>query len=372
MPILDLQLRMRELGRIRLGDKGSKGQPQRLDAFRLTTQNRALLDVAAGLWGGAVLEWGGGPTEGQWELYTATAVLPIALPPATEPVSQWMEQWSTGGCTHRCDTVRNHITDAPCSCDPDARACRATTRVSVMLPDIPDVGVWRLESHGWNAAVELPGTLAVIEHARRAGVTLRGSLRIDHRVAKRGGETRRFVVPVIDLDVTVGQLLAGEVPASAGLPAHTEVPALPVQAGDATCGDAPSPPVATISEAQRRRLFAVAKRHGVAADRVKGIVRDVTGQESTRGIAPLDYEAVVAAVEAAGSGTTAGGRVEPLAAAPPAPDEDSKQAPGSASPGEAASDEAAADEAWDASRRDPDDPPPAATLPGHMTLGGGV
>ena len=221
-PILNIQQRYRELGRIRMGEKGSKGQPVGLDHWRLTSSNRALLEEAAGLWGGEVTQWDGAPNEGTWQLTTGTDTLPIIIPPGREPVSQWMEQWTGGGCTHRCDTVRNHITDDPCSCDPENPACKATTRLSVTLPDLPDVGVWRLETHGWNAANELPGTIGLIQSAASRGEFLEGTLRIEHRSSKSGGQTRRFRVPVVDLNVKIRELVSGgpvgQVTAGGGAP----------------------------------------------------------------------------------------------------------------------------------------------------------
>jgi hypothetical protein len=211
--IIDLQHRQRELGRIRMGERGAKGQPVRLDKFRLTSPARHLLEAAAALWGGEVREWTDAPTPGQYELYTQTDTLPIVIPPGREPVSSFYETWSAGGCTHRCDGMTNVISDSPCSCDPDKRSCKATTRVNVMLPDLPDIGVWRLESHGINAAMELPGTISVILMASDAGKFLPGRLRIEQRMAKKDGRTNRFSVPVIDLDVTSRALMAGEQPA---------------------------------------------------------------------------------------------------------------------------------------------------------------
>ena len=302
MTIIGLQRRMVELGRIRLGDKGSKGQPQKLEAFRLTSPNRALLEQAAGLWGGTVREWSGSPTEGGFELYTEAAFLPIALPPSAEPCSQHMEQWNAGGCTHRCDGQTNSITDEPCSCDPDEPVCRVTTRINVMLPDLDALGVFRLETHGWNAAMELPGSLDVLVLARSKGVVIEGTLRIDHRVRKSGGQTRRFIVPVLDLRVPMRELLSGSKPAvEPGGGNGVAPPLLPVEAGGS------EPPASgeaevdgAISEAQRRRLFAIAKKAGVSTERVKEIILAVTGQESTKGITVLDYEAVCVDVERSG------------------------------------------------------------------------
>jgi len=56
--------------------------------------------------------------------------------------------------------------------------------------------------------------------------------------------------------------------------------------------------VRMISEAQRRRLFAVASESGVDADGVKAVVLEVTGQDSTKGITADMYDQVVAAVQA--------------------------------------------------------------------------
>lgn len=269
MSIIGLQRRQRELGRIRMGDKGGKGQPQKLSHFRLTSAARHLLDEAAGLWGGEVREWAGAPNEGSFELYTQTGVLPIVMPPGSEPVSQWFETWSGGGCTHRCNGQRNHITDTPCSCDPDARACKATTRVNVMLPDLPDIGVWRLESHGLNAAFELPGTIDVIQMASTEGRFLTGRLRIEHRTSKKDGQTRKFIVPVIDLDLGVAQLMNGEAP---------ERPALPAPQTKQIDAPAPEPTTSkTLSQAKRRHLFAFAEEKGVPKDTARGIARCVLG-----------------------------------------------------------------------------------------------
>jgi hypothetical protein len=53
-----------------------------------------------------------------------------------------------------------------------------------------------------------------------------------------------------------------------------------------------------ISEAQRRRLFAIAASAGKSNDQVKALIVNLTGQDSSKGISRDKYEAVVAAVEA--------------------------------------------------------------------------
>ena len=72
---------------------------------------------------------------------------------------------------------------------------------------MPGIGVWRLESHGWNAAVELPG---LAEFVMRADGMVPAFLTLEERVTKRDGKTNRFMVPGIDVEVTPSQLLAGQ------------------------------------------------------------------------------------------------------------------------------------------------------------------
>ena len=193
------------------GPEGQTRRAERLDAWRLTKSSRPALQEAAALFGGDVVEWKAAPTPGQYELFTATPMLPIIVPPGPEPVTQWYEQWNRGGATHRCDGATNFISDTPCSCNPEKRECKITTRVNVMLPDLPGLGVWRFETHGYYAATQLPGTIELIRAAAERGTFLAGTLRIDHRQRIAGGRTTRFPVAVIDLDLTVRQLAAGAV-----------------------------------------------------------------------------------------------------------------------------------------------------------------
>ncbi len=204
MPILEIQSRMYERGRIRIGQKGAKGQPEKLDRFRFTSAARENLVPIAQAYGGEVLDWLPADGRKQYEVITDSTRVPILLPP--NPVSQWLELWSGGGCQRRCDGIRDVITDSPCLCgpDPDDRACKPTTRLNVVLRDMPGIGVWRLESHGWNAAVELPGLAAFVA---AADGMVPAFLTLEERVTKSDGKTRRFMVPGIDVDVTPSQLL---------------------------------------------------------------------------------------------------------------------------------------------------------------------
>lgn len=211
MPIIDLQQRARELGRIRIGQvvTGSNGKlrPEKLDRFRLTSASRNLIEQVANLYGGTVEAWSpqGGGASG-WEVITTSMRLPVLVPP--QPVSQWYETWSGGGCQRRCDGVTEVLTDTACLCgpDPNERLCKPTTRLNVVLAEVEGVGVWRLETHGYYAAVELPSAAELLAAANGY---IRGHLALEERVVKRDGKTKRFMVPTLEVGVTPAELMSG-------------------------------------------------------------------------------------------------------------------------------------------------------------------
>lgn len=342
MPVVDIQRRLRPLGKIRMGDKGGRGQPQRLAKFRITSPSEGLVRSIAGLYGGEAKIWEGSPDGVQWEVYTETDQLPIAIPPMEEPFSQHYELWSGAGCQRRCDgrtaTVagENGMRERDCLCDADNRECKLTTRASVMLPEVPGIGVWTIESHGYNAAVEMTGALAFLGRQASQGVYLEAVLRLEQRSKRVPGQpVSRFVVPVIDTPtVSIGEIMLGGAAMPATTPQIAPVgrPAIPATtappSGDGagfsdpessdtpsspSWGTSPPPPSGDaakrsevmdadddglISEPQRRRLFAIAKEAGVSTEFVKAVLVDLTGQDSTKKIPREKYEAICAAVEA--------------------------------------------------------------------------
>lgn len=249
MPIIDLQRRLAEKGRIRLGIKKStangKGYPAKLDRLRFTSPDRVVIDALGSRYGGTTNAW-----EGQWEVVTETRDIDIMVIPTAMGFSQWLEDWSGGVCRKRCDGVTDHVRDVACDCDPDNRACKTTTRLSVMLPDLAGLGVWRLETHGYNAAVEIGAAVQMVELAAGAGAMLPARLRLEDRTVKRlvGDkiETRNFVVPVIDLDVSARQLAGLPAGAGGGLPTppgngQAEAPPSAISAGETPPGTPPPP-----------------------------------------------------------------------------------------------------------------------------------
>lgn len=216
MSIVALQKRARRLGEIRLGDtaptKSGGTRPVKLDTFRLTSVAKGLLDQAAALWGGEVVPWA--PSERaapRWQVITQASELPVIVPPQDPDNVSWYELWSAGGMQRRCDGDHIQVKGdpQPCVCDPDNRECRMVTRLQVMLPDLPDVGVWLLSSTGYYAASEMSMSLEVVMRtASQTGLLPAATLAIDHREIKRPGEpVKQFVVPVLRFADTLGTFI---------------------------------------------------------------------------------------------------------------------------------------------------------------------
>jgi hypothetical protein len=224
--IVGLGVRYRELGRLRMGQRVDTGRvkdgrkvqrPAKLETWRLTSTDWRLIDRAAELYGGKPETWADAPGWNhekqtgvrQFQVTTEANDVPVMLPPEVA-LSQAMEAWKAAECLRRCDGTWDQISGAECLCsDEESPLCKPTTRLSVLLTDMPGLGVWRLETHGWYAAREL---VPMVRLAASFGAGTRFRLRIDPRQRQtRDGDktvTYLFGVPVLDTDLTPGQLLA--------------------------------------------------------------------------------------------------------------------------------------------------------------------
>lgn len=218
--LVDIQARQVEVGRIRLGTSTPKtsragreyNEPVKLDRFRLTSRSHALVEQAARVYGGEPRPWQ--PQSGgaeQMEVIIEARSIRVVVPP--DSCSQYYELWEGGRCTRRCDGMQELLTADPCICgpDPSQRRCKPTTRLALMLADLPGVGVWRLESHGYNSAVELP---AVADLLSAAGGNVPARLEMEERQAnvtdpRTGKEgVARFMVPVLHVEETPAAIIA--------------------------------------------------------------------------------------------------------------------------------------------------------------------
>jgi hypothetical protein len=246
MPIITTQRRMAEQGRIRLGQKvtGTSQQgktftrPDKLDRFRFTSPSQRLIEEIATRYGGTARAWDNAG-KAEWEVISDAKSIPVIV--VKGGFSQWHEFWTAGGCKHRCDGEKDATGDYCDPSDPNHIAAidKPTTRLSVMLAEIETLGVWRMESKGWNAAAELP---SMAELAQVVGDLVPATLSLVERSAiievKGKPQTSRFVVPVLDLHVTKARLVelvggvngAPQLGAGAGAPQIAAAPAPDVDA----------------------------------------------------------------------------------------------------------------------------------------------
>ena len=226
MAVLDLQRKGQQIGRIRIGQQVAvirdgkdtgKTRPSKLSTFRFTTGSRVSAEAISALYGGDVRQWGS-----EWEVVTAQSAIGVTVPPRDEVVSQWYEMWNKGGAVRRCDSQTEQISGGPCLCphaeDPsnstqadDAarkraalaklnppQACKLVTRINVMIPDLPGLGVFRLDTGSYYAAVEIGDSAELMQMARDKGVFLPAILRIDQRRRVAGGQTKTYPVIVLE------------------------------------------------------------------------------------------------------------------------------------------------------------------------------
>lgn len=250
MPMLDVQTQAAKHGRIRTGIsviKNGKQRPEKLTRFLITTESRTIADAVAATYGGKVEPFHpmGATQQRGWQVLIEDEEIPVAVPPGQQVVSQWWEMWTAGGLQRRCDGVTASVWEGtkdnpkdeqrvPCKCPKDLMdrsaaasqrtpaACKPSTRLSVILPDIPGSGTFMTESHGLYAAQELAGVASVMAKASAAGVILPAILRLEQRegVRRPGQVTNKFAVPVLQLQNSLRELesIAGQGPGVSQLP----------------------------------------------------------------------------------------------------------------------------------------------------------
>ena len=260
-PVEGITPRVQEIGRIRMGERsGTRGAPVSLKTFRLTSNDRRVLDAAAALYGGVTRQWDGAPDDGMWQLTTAAAELDILIPRSLRSVTQAWELWQGGTCERRCDGRTEVISGGPCICGAargEDGSCDIVTRLSVILPRLPGLGLWRLDTGGWHAASTIPSTidlLLALDPRPMVPAVLR-AVQGSSKVRGSDGKvtTHRFVRPMLDAPgITIGQLVGS---------GATDAPQL-------EAGERPAPPTAAERVARQR---AEIEARGVAEHPVEAV-----------------------------------------------------------------------------------------------------
>lgn len=246
--ILNRQRQLAEQGRLRLGTFEAAGngkmRPKASHHWVITSHWEEYVVKAAELWGGTAEPYKpqghGAPG---WRVITEARSIAALLPPF-EPLQQAYELWTAGGCQRRCDGATEQFTGAPCMCiaqygdewhtQPAGKVCATKSRLKVLLPDMPGMGSWRLETGSFYAADELAG---IVDGIRLAvgNVLVPVTLRIEQRTRIANNQTKQYIVPVLDLrDVSAGALLSGNYRGLASLEqAREERQALPAAPAEA-------------------------------------------------------------------------------------------------------------------------------------------
>jgi len=217
--IITLQRQARELGRLRTGLTDGK-RPMRSETWIVTSHAEHYVEAAAAEWGGTVEKWQPqGSGAAQFRVITQTTCLDAILPPG-DPLSQSYEMWSRGGCQRRCDGMTEQLSDSPCLCIADygdnwyqqekGDVCSAHTRLNVILPQMPDIGVWRMETGSFYAANEIAAHVDLIRTSTGGNIAVPIRLRMEQRQRVANGKTKKFPVIAVELrGATAGALMAG-------------------------------------------------------------------------------------------------------------------------------------------------------------------
>ncbi|MDP4510304.1 recombination directionality factor [Nonomuraea turcica] len=199
-------------GHIRLGDsvpaKNGGVRPTKLFTFRFSSPSKAMIEAAADLYGGTVVEMTRGMDK--WQVITDAEEIPVLLPRA--PLTQWLELWDGPYCVRRCDGATiEHKSSRPCLCKAEGHLrCTVKTRLSVLLQDVPSLGTWLLVTEGLNAAEDLPNRAAMIE---KIGDYVDAWLMVTKGSTLENGKPVTFPVPRLRVEgISPRQVMTGTVP----------------------------------------------------------------------------------------------------------------------------------------------------------------
>ncbi len=297
--ILNRQRQLAEAGRLRLGltvpTSNGKTRPTRSDTWIFTSPDQTKADAAAHLWGGQVEAWqpmGNGGK--QWRVITKATSIDAILP-SGDPLSQAYEQWSKGGCVRRCNGETESFSGSHCLClaefgerwheQPKGKVCDTKSRLKVLLPELPGLGSYRIETGSYYAADEIAGVVDFIRGAVGDAALVPIRVRIEQRTRVARGETKHFPVPVVELrNVTTGALLGAQADRTFQIgSAATE--ARQIEGGQAT--DYTS---AIAQAASKDELNLIWRRAGEAGHLTDGLKAAIVkrGNEIDQAQAPLD------------------------------------------------------------------------------------
>lgn len=253
-PIGALDYRLPQAGRIRTGGKvkarNGKERPAALDHFRFTTGERSLLVPLAEHYGGIIQPWNAPGSGDKWMVDTETTRIDVQVHVAGS-VSLAYELWDphlTRRCNgNTCEVLVGtpddfEIQQVDCICARKGLLeCAKLLRLSVLLPGMPTLGMWRWDTKSDNAITEILGFMKYMEEWAGNGLH-----ECTMRLEERRQPGKKFKVVVLDYEGGLGSLLAGEsrlvqLPATTGLTSAGELEA----GAPPVTVDAPTEPAST-------------------------------------------------------------------------------------------------------------------------------
>jgi hypothetical protein len=214
MPMLDIQRRHAEVFRIRLGEKLGNRPAALKDSMRITSASKSVCEKFAAVYGGEVTEFAEDASKHAWQVKLPITEIPVMILPGNS-ISQWWEKWKGSVCERRCDGAFESLTGERCLCPADisarmddSSACRPTTRLSIICPEVDVLGAGALVTHSLIAAETLPQAVIVAEETLRRGNPVPAILRAVWNKGKN-----HYLVPQLEVvGVSYASLTAGEVP----------------------------------------------------------------------------------------------------------------------------------------------------------------
>lgn len=232
--IIDMQHRLRTIGRIRLGTY--EGRPKASEFFIPTSEFEHFIRQMADIYGGVVEQWKPQGDGGmQWRLMNPELTsIDAIIPPGRDPLDQAYEKWSRGGKQARCNGEFVENLNRPCICKqqwgprfwenaPQQQACKLHTRLNLWVPEVEDIGTWLLETKGANAGAELPGFVDMMRGMFSDKVALPVRIWLVPRTAREKGKLKLYTKVEIAIRGMNAMQAASRIMAAA--PKHAELAA---------------------------------------------------------------------------------------------------------------------------------------------------
>ena len=191
------------VGRVRSGAQ-VQGRPVALQEWRFTTGDPDVAAAVAEKYGGTPQEWVT-TTEESLEVMSSAGSLPVII---TTIQSEFV-LWGRGSTPIRsCDgATQKDDSASACVCPSDVKdhkeaaragsACQPSVRVTFRLADLPDLGLWRVNSASWQLAGEVN---AAEEALKAAGGETEAVIRLELvEYTTKNGRNVSYTKPVIEI-----------------------------------------------------------------------------------------------------------------------------------------------------------------------------